>query len=379
MFTDDGASSGSTREMMFPPPFRCRVIVAVGVIVATGAAAASEPERRSADWVAAAAALSGEGFARLSGPWEPTLPKDHAPHSETGSEVWQLSAHLRDSAGAPAGLQMSLLRLGLLPPGEAGAGSDWLARGIWRGHVVLQADATAGEERFARGMDGLVGHDSTTGALRLDDWSLAFDSDGWRLIARAGEMRADLRLEPMRPAGAIGADDLPFRGYAIARLAVAGTIATDSGQRSVQGSAWFEHLWGELPLPGTGPVASDRLILQLEDGSDISLVRTRRIDGRGLPAVEGVLIGPDGTGSALESAAVSFEPVREWQGRGAAWPVAWTLRAGDLNLSVTPVAAEGERSFAAPVWIGLVRAEGMREGRPVAGLGTLQLTGYGAP
>ena len=358
----------------------CSAVVALAQPVAT------QPGG-GADWVGAAAALPTEGFARPSGAFVPVLPRDHAPHPEAATESWQLSVHLHGSEGAAMGLQMSLLRLGLVPPDaavDALPDSGWAARGIYRGHVtILAGDAAAGEERFGRAMAGVAGLDAADGVLRLDDWTLDFgapeDAAGWRLAARAGDLRATLALVPQRSPAAIGAEALPLRGYAVTRLAVTGRIETPQGPQTVTGTAWFEHLWGELPLPGGGPVASDRLLLQLDDGGELSMIRTRRVDGRGAPTLEAVLIAPDGSASALQGAEVDVVPQTAWAGRLGDWPLVWQLRAGDLELAVTPVVEDQEHGFAAPAWIGVVRAEGRRGDRAVRGLGTLQLTGYGTP
>ena len=153
------------------------------------------------DWASAIAGQPVAGFEPPSGEWQLNLPEDHAPHAESRTEAWQLAAHLRGRDGRWLGLQFSLFRIGLAPPGPSPA-SDWDAREIYRGHIVLLGeDGTAlAEERFGRGMAGLAGYDRTLHELRFDSWTIGFGAEGspgWRLAALAGRYEIDLILTPV--------------------------------------------------------------------------------------------------------------------------------------------------------------------------------------
>ncbi|SFU93930.1 lipocalin-like domain-containing protein [Halomonas korlensis] len=367
----------------------------VAVVIAISAAAVSyflaslrgsEPTpsapSQGSDWVSAAAVIAAEEFDRLAGPWELALPADHGVHSEASTELWQVSAHLTDEDGLPVGVQFLLFRIGLAGPDAPPPTSSWEARELYRGHVVLieaAGSTVVAQERFARGMAGLAGYEANLGELRLDTWSLEFPVQAvpgqWTLNTGPGDIRVELNLMPEKEPLRVDGNAFPFRGYAFSRLRAEGTLETQSGQRSVSGTAWFEHLWGELPIPGGSPVASDRLQVQLNDGSELSVVRSRRLDGAGTPTVEALLIDAEGTVVAFDDAA-QLELARRWQGAEAAWPVDWELRLGDLQLSITPVMDAQEHDFMVSVWSGLVQAQGQHGDRPVSGLGTLQLTGY---
>jgi hypothetical protein len=109
------------------------------------------------------------------------------------------------------------------------------------------------------------------------------------------------------------------RGFAVTRLSAAGTLA--SGDRALQltGTAWLDRVWGDVPLPG-GPLARDRLVLHLSDGTDLSLLRTRRSDGRGIATLDGILVARDGTVRMLDDGAVDLVPVSE---SGEGLPAGW--------------------------------------------------------
>ena len=358
------------------------VTVAVAVWFAPGGPApAPAAPAQGTDWISAVADIAPEGFDRLAGPWDLDLPADHGRHAGARTEVWQLSAHLEDEDGDPVGVQFLLFRIALVGPDAAPPTSAWEVRDLYRGHVVLAGPAGAApvaRERFGRGMEGLAGYDPALGELRLDSWSLEFpgpaDRDGWRLTTGPGDLGIELALMPEKAPLEVDGEATPFRGYAVSRLRADGTVATEAGRRSVSGVAWFEHLWGDLPIPGGTPVVSDRLQVQLDDGSELSVIRSRRIDGAGSPTVEALLIEADGTVSAFGDDAAELELARRWQGAIAVWPVDWRLRLGDLQLDMTPVTDAQEHAFMLGVWSGLVRAQGQRGDQPVSGLGTLQLT-----
>jgi predicted secreted hydrolase len=360
------------------------VLVAAALYVAPRSPAPSRSASQGSDWISAAASIAVGEFDRLSGPWELELPADHGVHSEAHTEFWQLTAHLADDNGRPVGVQFLLFRIGLAGPDAPPPTSSWEARELYRGHVVLVEAAGAGvlaEERFGRGMAGLAGYGQYLRELRLDNWSLEFpartDAGQWTLNTGPGDIRIDLNLTPEKDPLQVGGDATPFRGYAFSRLIAEGTFEATAGPRPVSGVAWFEHLWGDLPIPGGTPVASDRLQLQLDDGSELSVIRSRRLDGTGTPTVEALLIDAGGTVVAVGDDTAHLELTRQWQGAEAAWPVDWRLQLGDLHLAISPVTDAQEHAFMVAVWSGLIRAEGYRGDQPVSGLGTMQLTGYG--
>jgi predicted secreted hydrolase len=324
-----------------------------------------------------------DGFERPSGQWTLALPHDHAPHPDARAEVWQLSAHLADGAGAPVGVQFSVLRVGIVAPNAPEATSTWDTREIYRAHVAF-LDSTRrrsiAEERFGRGMAGVAGFDAAIRELRLDHWALSFgdaeQGQPWRLRVAVGDATIDVTLAPEKSPLLLDAEHTPVRGYAISRMKVEGVLETDAGRVAVAGAAWFDHLWGELPILGGSPVTSDSLQLQLDDGAEVSVLRSRRVDGGGSATVEALLIDPQGVAVAVSGDAAKVNLTRLWRGSTAAgWPLDWSVRVGDLAVSVTPVLDNQEHDFATPLWSGLVRAAGQHGGRPVTGTGTLQLTG----
>ncbi len=332
--------------------------------------------------------LPGDGFPGPPPGWTPEFPRDHGDHAGSRMESWALAAHLTTADGETLGLQLSFLRLGIVAPGAPAPRSIWEVRELDRAHVALVAAAGAqaiGEERFGRGIPGLGGYDATEGAVRLDGWFLRFDSDEARghmtLHATVSDKAGiDLTLRAEKPVLALAPEGAPFAGYAFPRLSAQGTIDRGNGTESVTGTAWLDHLWGELPLPGSRPVATDRLQLQLDDGTDLSLIRTRRADGTGPAALDGFAVAPDGTASALDGDSLRMTARRIWRDpvTGTDYPVSWQIEGPGLDLVVEPLVDAQAFDTAVPVWSGTVRARGRHAGAETSGGGTLQLTGYGA-
>lgn len=340
------------------------------------------------DMLAVLEEASDDGFAGPPADWTLSLPGDHGRHPESRTESWQIAAHLADDTGRGFGVQFSFMRLGLRSGAVTG---DWAVRDLNRAHVAFldaSAEEAIGQERFARSIPGLAGFDPKAGELRLDDWSLRFGRDGeGDLIAldaplgQGGRIALVMRAEKPPLSLAPEGGEAPFVGYAMTRLAVEGRIDRGGSDVPVSGTAWFDHLWGELPLPGAGPVAWDRLQLHLEDGSELSVVRSRRTDGRGTPSVNGFVVTPDGTALPFDAEQLEMTALRNWRdpARDAVYPLDWRLTAPGLDLSIVPLADAQLHDFATPLWSGAVRVSGQSARGAVSGLGTLQLTGYGAP
>ncbi|MEQ9041330.1 MAG: lipocalin family protein [Silicimonas sp.] len=319
-----------------------------------------------------------EDFVRLSGSWDLQLPEDFGFHPAARSETWTLSAHLATDDGRPVNVQFSLARLGL----RAAEHDDgpFALRDLFRAHVIVISGAAgpvAAEERFARST-GAAGHDGEMGEVWIDNWQLGYGGDpgapALTLSVSAGDTPVALRLTAERaalPQNTGG--EAPLRGFVIPRLSVTGSV----GDAQVTGTAWLDRFWGEVPLPG-GPLAYDRLVLQLDDGTDVSLLRTRRRDGGGIATLDGAAIGPEGQVSLLSDETLDMTPRQDWRPKGgtAAYPIGWTIRGAGLDLTLTPLRHDQRHAFLFPVWSGGVRVDGTRDGNPVTGVGTLQLTGY---
>jgi predicted secreted hydrolase len=335
--------------------------------------------------------LSEEGFERPSPTWKLSLPRDHGAHLASRMEIWQLSTHLQNEKGELSAFQFSFLRLGVVPPSAPPPTSVWEVRELYRGHVTFtdaELDQAVGEERLARGMPRLAGYDADAGEIRLDNWFLRFGHDHaspeLNLYATVRDkavvklvMRPEKTAVALEPEG----NNALFVGYSLTRLTVEGVVDRGRGEETVSGTAWLDHSWGDLPLPGVGPVAQDRLLFQLDDGTDFSVVRSRRTDGRGSPSMIAMVVAPDGIVSTFDDEDdenVQMTTTRTWRHKatGTEYPVAWHLEAPELDIYIEPLIDAQIHDFSTPFWSGVVTLTGTWRDISVSGTGTLLLTGY---
>jgi predicted secreted hydrolase len=122
----------------------------------------------------------------------------------------------------------------------------------------------------------------------------------------------------------------------------------------------------------------------LDDGRDLMIYQIRTQDGLPDAQSSGTLVRADGTSIGLRRADFSLAP-GQWHkmpGSGAEYPIAWRLRVPGqvLDLSVEAAMPDQEMnttaSIGVPYWEGAVVIRGTASGKPVAGRGYLEMTGY---
>jgi predicted secreted hydrolase len=339
------------------------------------------------DWLTILDRVPFESFEAVETDRVITFPVDYGSHPNSPADVWNLAVHLKTPEGKDVGVHISMARVAIVPPDRSPAASEWEVREFWRGHATFIQSGlrtAVGEERVRRGFPGIAGYDGERLELRLDNWSLRFAEGAGEQLARAtasfgSTAKVALDLVPAKAVisrGSGNAAAAPFIGYAVSRLHAGGVLTTPDGDEAVSGVAWFEHLWGDLPFPG-GPTATDRLVLHLDDGTELAINRTRRRDGSGIASVDGFTVRADGAVEQV-SEETRLTPAGTWrEARGQAeYPIRWTLVQDDMELEITPVADDQLHGFLAPIWNGMVVAHGTSGSRAISAVGTLQLQGY---
>lgn len=314
-------------------------------------------------------------FASLSGPWRLSLPDDHGGHDEARIETWTLAAHLTSEEGDALGLQLSITRLGLIPPHALAEAHPSALTAAYRAHVILTdvgMDRVFGEERLSRGI-GAAGHDLVAREVWHDNWLVAYGEGkarrSLRLDLTAQDVPIALELIPEKPAEQI-TQDQRLRAFAIPRLSVEGLV----GGRVVRGTAILNRAWGDVPLPG-GAVANDVLSIQLDDGSDLFLSRTTRRDGRGEAVVDGLASNTDASLTTLGDKAYALDLSPGNAGDAEApHEAAWLISGPGLSLEAVPLLGEEHDHFTFAFSSGLLAVTGTRDGHAVKGLGSLQST-----
>jgi predicted secreted hydrolase len=333
------------------------------------------------------------GFARATAVRDFLLPLDHGPHPDYQTEWWYYTGNLEAEGGGHWGYQLTFFRRGLSPGGPPDDGG-LATNQIYFAHLAL-TDAAGKRhhfaERFSRGAGGLAGGSGSPFRVWLEDWKAeATNAQGSavRLEARDADFGLDLGLSATKPLVLHGERGLSAKseepgnasyyiGYT--RMATSGSLRTADGDVTVTGLSWFDHEWSTSAL-GKGALGWDWWSLQLDDGRELMFFRIRRKDGSVEPVSGGTLVERDGRSARLRAGDMNVEVLDRWESRetGALYPSRWRLAvpSADLELDVRPWVAGQEMRTSFTYWEGAVRVEGTRAGRPIAGNGYVELTGY---
>jgi predicted secreted hydrolase len=261
----------------------------------------------------------------------------------------------RDAAGVPLGFDLSITGADPSQPATAGRPA-WTMSGA-NGADRLRADLAA-EEAAMAGSPGGLGLDLTLAATKPP---ALHDHDGWIDFGPAGSSYY----------------------YSRTAMTAAGTLTLDGRALAVDGSAWFDHQWGDFISVGGG--GWDWFAVNLDDGTDLTLSLVRDADGS-YPLIYGTVVGSDGTVRHLDRDAFTVEVTDRWvsPATGADYPAAWTIRipGEDLQIDLRPTVAAQELDTRATTgviyWEGSQVVRATRAGTPLGGQAYVELTGYGA-
>lgn len=314
--------------------------------------------------------------AAASAPTQPdhvTLPRDDAPHDDL-TEWWYYTGHLFGPNGKTYGFELVTFQAKRSedPPGYAA-------------HFAITDDARDQFHFQERSENGKQVQQSSEFDLNLNGWIMRGSDGHDHLTADMPEYAIDLDLTSLKPAVLHQGKGLISFGsagdsyyYSRTRLAVEGTLADHGQQVPVTGSAWMDHQWGNFVSGGGG---WDWFALQLNDQSEVMLFFLR--DANGHPSLPyGSYVGPDGTASILPSSDFKEQATGSWQSpeSGIRYPSGWTVTAGDLSLSLTPTVKDQElrttQTTGITYWEGDVTISGSKAGKPIDGLGYVELVGY---
>ena len=318
------------------------------------------------------------------------FPRDHGSHPAFRTEWWYVTGWTADRTGAERGVQVTFFRSrpGL---GETSA-SAFAPRELLFAHAAV-ADPAAGrlvhDQRAARAGLGLAQASTSTTDVRIDDWSLVRDGEGYRARVDARGFAIDLAFRETQPVLLQGERGVSRKGplpgqasgyYSVPQLEAGGTIAVSDAVHAVAGRAWLDHEWSSAYV---APEAAgwDWIGINLDDGGALMAFRMRGREG-GTFWAGGTFRDPSGRARTYAPDEVSFAPGRTWRSprTGIAYPVAFEVRLGSLALTLEPLMDDQELDARASVgivyWEGAVRVRGPGG---LAGRGYLELTGYGNP
>jgi predicted secreted hydrolase len=348
--------------------------------------------------------------AALAEPLPVVLPRDDRPH-ERLTEWWYYTGHLRADDGSRYGFEFVIFRAerGRFP-------TSWVSHLALtdetgdRFHYSQRLEVGPAVDRSPRDAAGMptgfdlsiVGTDpSRPETAGRPAWTMSGSDGTDRLAATLAPAEAglagspaglglDLRLAATKPAALHDRDGWidfgPAGGsyyYSRTAMTATGTLDLDGRALAVEGSAWFDHQWGDFISVGGG--GWDWFAVNLDDGTDLTLSLVRDGDGS-YPLVYGTVVGRDGTARHLDRDEFEVEVTDRWvsPATGADYPAGWTIRipGEDLEIVLEPTVAAQELDTRATTgviyWEGSQVVRAARAGRPLGGQGYVELTGYAA-
>ena len=335
------------------------------------------------------------GFSRAEGPRPFDFPADYGPHPDFQTEWWYYTGNLVTDSGARFGYQLTFFRRALAPPTEREQrASEWATEQVYMAHFAL-TDVTGREhrafERFSRGAVGLAGAESPPYRVWLEDWrveQVGGDPDVIHLYASQEDVTIDLELVDRKGPTLQGDGGYSQKGpdpgnasyyYSQTRLQASGTVQVGEQAYSVEGWSWMDHEFSTSAL-APDQVGWDWFALQLDDGSELMVFQIRKEDGTVDAFSSGTLVLPDGGTKHLSLDDFDIAVRSTWRSpnTGVSYPSRWTVQVpgAALALDIEPYLADQELNVSYAYWEGAVRFEGQRAGKPVAGEGYVEMTGY---
>ncbi|HLU06011.1 MAG TPA: lipocalin-like domain-containing protein [Woeseiaceae bacterium] len=327
-------------------------------------------------------------------PREFSFPADHGPHPEYRNEWWYVTGNLDAAGGERFGFELTIFRFALVPPDkDRQAESAWATDQVYIGHFALtnvEAERFHVAQRYARNALGLAGGQVEPFRVWVEDWHLQEsrrDGNRWELYAVDGEIDLSLSLEAQKPPVLNGTDGLSQKSsergnasyyYSLPRLKADGKLSVAGKAHQVSGLAWVDREWGSSAL-SAGQEGWDWFALQLDDGSELMYYNLRRSDGSNDEHSAGTFIPGEGEIVSLSRDDVTVDVTDYWDSPlGGRYPMRWTITVPrlDLLLKVEPVLEAQELATNVRYWEGAVDVTAESAGKPVAGRGYVELTGY---
>ncbi|WP_296819488.1 lipocalin family protein [Brevundimonas sp.] len=306
------------------------------------------------------------------------LPEAEGPHLAP-IEWWYFAAHLSTTTGEQYGLYFTVFQ--------------W-RRGGLVAHIAHLAvtDPVRGSHVFEerRVLGGGAARPAAAGAFdfNLGGWTLTGQPGAYQLTADLDGYRFSLSFRDEAALVLHGDDGYVDYGgglgsyyFSRPRMAAVGEMSRDGGTAAVRGEAWLDRQWGEFTTHLDG--GWDWFALQLDDGSSLILYRLLAPDGSS-ERLDGTLVRPDGSVVSLDADQVSTEATGAWTSPATqvTYPSGWRIAAPaeGADLELVPILAQQEIDARASTgliyWEGQVSITGTRSGRPVGGMGYVELTGY---
>lgn len=345
---------------------------------------------------------------RVTDPEPIVFPRDDGPHDRL-TEWWYFTGHLQSQDGDRYGFEAVIFRAerGDVPVSWASHlavtdethGRFLYAQRSEIGATVDHSSRDANGAPLEFGLEVLPS-DGTASGGTVPPWVLE-GADGWDEITAAfsaaeseaagGTVELSLRSTPWKPPVLHNTNGwVPFGPaggsyyYSRTGLIVGGELAIDGAEKSVSGSAWFDHQWGDFISVGGG--GWDWFAINLLDNTDLTVSLVRAADGS-YPLVYGTFVSLNGAATHLERSDFRVTSTGTWTSphTGAIYPSGWRIEvpSRDLVIDLAPTVKDQELDTRATTgvvyWEGSQRVRATVAGELVPAEAYVELTGYMPP
>ena len=324
------------------------------------------------------------------------FPRDHFSHPGFRTEWWYYTGHLSAEGGKSYGYQVTFFRFGLRDRQDQEADRSPHFTDLYMAHFALSdidAQSFTYRDRVNRGYGGKAGAREDRYLVWNEGWKVEMRNGKHEITIHDGDRILELSLTAEKPPVLHGLYGLSRKGeaagrasyyYSLTRMKTRGTLQESGRREKVQGQSWMDHEFGSDQL-GEDQVGWDWFSLQLDNNREVMLYLMRRKDGSMDPVSSGTLVDESGKARGLSRDSFRVEALGQWSSprSGATYPMGWNIRipSEGAELEVVPFFPQQEldtrKSTRVTYWEGAVRVRGRYLDKPVAGLGYVELTGYG--
>lgn len=325
------------------------------------------------------------------------FPRDHFSHLDFQTEWWYYTGNVKGSDGHRFGFELTFFRQAVTrDPARNGV---WDVRDVYFAHLAL-SDLDRGKfyhsERSNRSGPGIAGVSESDGRIWNGNWEIRWQDDDQKLQAIEDRFALHLTMHSEKPPVIHGENGMSQKGenageashyISLTRLATSGSIDLNGAKLDVTGIAWMDHeFFTHLLEPDQA--GWDWLSLQLDNHTEVMIFHLRRKDGSIDPHSAGTYIDASSKTMNLKSGDFVLQPAGDtWTSPDtrAIYPIHWKIAIPRLEIELeakTPLASQeliNKGKFAPTYWEGAITLKGTRGGKPLAGVGYLEMTGYDRP
>ena len=317
------------------------------------------------------------------------FPRDHFAHPDFQTEWWYYTGNLHAPNGHRFGYELTFFSQAVPNSGDGNA--VWRPDRLYLAHLAL-SDIDGHQfyhfERLNRAGPGLAG------PYWNGNWRVDWKSNGeQQLQAVSDNFSLQLDLSVVKPLVINGEQGISRKGPAegeashyisFTRLAAKGELTLNGTALPLTGLSWMDHEFFTEP-PSNTLAGWDWFAIQLENNEEIMLYRLRTKSGALSPYSSGTFIDAQGAAHHLNASQFSASPGDLWESpkSKARYPLTWQIKIPSLDLELAQRTELKEQelftpnSLAPSYWEGAVTYAGKTHGKPVKGVGYLEMTGYG--